>query len=324
MWSHSHRGSRCLSAHFTPSTCHPWCHMFERVFVVSSCLSLYCFSHTSTFSLSQPTCSLSGTPASMSSPPRVKTTALTHNEEYCPVAIYSPLTTERQERCSRGNAESHSILTELRKRFSMSYCNAFWTFASWSAMVSSDTHTWSWSTHPVDCIQNRSQFVDSHGSQMSWPVTDDGFGRSTWLQQILHLPCSCPSSQPPILSITAMAHENSVFAWIEVSKSKSSSTKDVQNCLTAYSLVDLPSPRAPSPTQFYVWPNSSCLFVKGRFLFFPFLYRLDALCTLFQPAALEASAKTFFWPPKQNTSCGDACRVSHAHKDDPRGRWHPQ
>ena len=28
----------------------------------------------------------------MSSPPRVKTTALTHNEEYCTVAIYNPLT----------------------------------------------------------------------------------------------------------------------------------------------------------------------------------------------------------------------------------------
>ena len=26
------------------------------------------------------------------SPPRVKTTALTHNEEYCPVAIFNPLT----------------------------------------------------------------------------------------------------------------------------------------------------------------------------------------------------------------------------------------
>ena len=35
---------------------------------------------------------LSGTPSSMSSPPRVKTTALTHNEEYCPVAIYNLLT----------------------------------------------------------------------------------------------------------------------------------------------------------------------------------------------------------------------------------------
>ena len=28
----------------------------------------------------------------MSSPPRVKATALTQNEEYCPLAIYNPLT----------------------------------------------------------------------------------------------------------------------------------------------------------------------------------------------------------------------------------------
>ena len=28
----------------------------------------------------------------MSSPLRVKTTALTHNEEYCPVAMHNPLT----------------------------------------------------------------------------------------------------------------------------------------------------------------------------------------------------------------------------------------
>ena len=35
---------------------------------------------------------LSGTPSSMSSPPRVKTTALTQNEEYRTVAIDNPLT----------------------------------------------------------------------------------------------------------------------------------------------------------------------------------------------------------------------------------------
>ena len=92
MWSHSHRGSKCLKCAVVPSTCHPWCHMFERAFVVSSCLSLSCFSPTSTFPLSLSTCSLSGTPSSMSSPPRVKTTALTHNEEYCSMAIYHPLT----------------------------------------------------------------------------------------------------------------------------------------------------------------------------------------------------------------------------------------
>ena len=68
----THFGSRCLSAHFTPSTCHPGCHMFERAFVVSSCLSLFCFSPTSTLSLSLSTCSLSGTPSSTSSPPRGK------------------------------------------------------------------------------------------------------------------------------------------------------------------------------------------------------------------------------------------------------------
>ena len=42
----------------TPSTCHPWCHMFECAFVVSSCLSLSCFFLTSTFSLSLSTCSV--------------------------------------------------------------------------------------------------------------------------------------------------------------------------------------------------------------------------------------------------------------------------
>ena len=67
--------------------------MFERAFVVSSWLSLFSVSLTSTSSLSLSTCSLSRTPSStMPSPPRVKTTALTHNEEYCTVAIYNPLT----------------------------------------------------------------------------------------------------------------------------------------------------------------------------------------------------------------------------------------
>ena len=66
--------------------------MFERSFVVSSCLSLSCFSPSSTFSLSQSTCSMSGTPYSMSLPRRVKTTALTHNDGYCTMAIYNALT----------------------------------------------------------------------------------------------------------------------------------------------------------------------------------------------------------------------------------------
>ena len=65
--------------------------MFERALFVLV-LSPFSLSLTSTFSLSLSTCSLSCTTSTMSSPPRVKTTALTHNEEYCPVAIYNPLT----------------------------------------------------------------------------------------------------------------------------------------------------------------------------------------------------------------------------------------
>ena len=75
-----HRGSKCLSAHFTPSTCQPWCHMFELSFVVSSCLSLSCSSPTSTLPLSLSTSSLSGTPSSVSSPPKVKKNHCTHEQ----------------------------------------------------------------------------------------------------------------------------------------------------------------------------------------------------------------------------------------------------
>ena len=85
------QGSRCLSARFIPSTCHPWCSAFERSLVVP-CFSLSCFSPSSTSSLPHSTCSLPGTPSFMSSPPRVKTTALTQNEEYCSMEKNHPLT----------------------------------------------------------------------------------------------------------------------------------------------------------------------------------------------------------------------------------------
>ena len=65
------------------------CLSFRWSFLV---LSFSCFSPSSTSSLPHSTCSLPGTPSSMSTPPRVKTTALTQNEEYCPIAIYNPLT----------------------------------------------------------------------------------------------------------------------------------------------------------------------------------------------------------------------------------------
>ena len=67
---------------------------------VITCLSVCCFLTLSSSSvsgaftfLSLSTCSLSCSSTSMwSKPPRNKTTALTHNDEYCTVAIHNPLT----------------------------------------------------------------------------------------------------------------------------------------------------------------------------------------------------------------------------------------
>ena len=85
--------------------------MFERAFVVSSCLSLSCFSPTSTFSLSLSTCSLSGTPPPMSITPRDKTAVLSHYEEYCFMAIHHPLTVAGHHRSAyRELWVSHCII----------------------------------------------------------------------------------------------------------------------------------------------------------------------------------------------------------------------
>ena len=60
------------------------------------CLFLFCLLPlplAPLLSLSLSTCSLSRSSTSMSSePPRIKTTAFTHDEEYCPVATHNPLT----------------------------------------------------------------------------------------------------------------------------------------------------------------------------------------------------------------------------------------
>ena len=77
---------------------HP--HAIHDVTCVSvRCLSPFCllslYLSLLPFLSSLSSCSLSCTTSPMSSPPRVKTTALTHNEEYCPVAIYNPLTSNR-------------------------------------------------------------------------------------------------------------------------------------------------------------------------------------------------------------------------------------
>ena len=51
-----------------------------------------------------------------SEPPRIKTTALTHNEEYCPVAIQNPVTGRR----SPNSLESAKIVPVARLRAGLS------------------------------------------------------------------------------------------------------------------------------------------------------------------------------------------------------------
>ena len=89
-WLKTSQGSKSVcSARFIPSSCHPSC-VFERSLVVP-CFSLSCFSPSFTSSLPHSTCSLPRTPSSMSTTPRVKTTALSQNEEYCSMAMHNPL-----------------------------------------------------------------------------------------------------------------------------------------------------------------------------------------------------------------------------------------
>ena len=63
---------------------------FERSLVVP-CFSLSCFLSLLPLLFHTPPVLCPGTPSSMSTPPRVKTTAHTQNEEYCTMAIYNPL-----------------------------------------------------------------------------------------------------------------------------------------------------------------------------------------------------------------------------------------
>ena len=62
--------------------------MFERLLSLRVCLPPVYLSPLPFLSLSQSTCSLSFTISTMSSPPRVETTAFTQNEERCTIAIF--------------------------------------------------------------------------------------------------------------------------------------------------------------------------------------------------------------------------------------------
>ena len=82
VWLKTGQGSMCLCARFIPSSCHPWC-VFERYW------SSFC---PSPVSLRLLLLLFHTLPVLCPAPPRVKTTALTQNEEYCPVAKNNPLT----------------------------------------------------------------------------------------------------------------------------------------------------------------------------------------------------------------------------------------
>ena len=67
--------------------------MLERSLVVSCLSLLVCLSTPSSISsLPHSTCTLPGTPSSMSKPPSTKSPGHPQNEYYCLVAIYNPLT----------------------------------------------------------------------------------------------------------------------------------------------------------------------------------------------------------------------------------------
>ena len=109
---------------------HP--HAIHDVTCLSVCclfvLSLSCFSLTSTFPLSQSTCSLSGASTStMSSPPRVKSTALTHDEEYYPWR-YTILS---QRKKPRGHSEFNSCFNVWQKGKCVEQWDYLWTATCW-------------------------------------------------------------------------------------------------------------------------------------------------------------------------------------------------
>ena len=61
----------------------------------------------------------------MSTPPRVETAVHPHNEEYCSLAIYHPLTRDSGERAEKGRIEATE--TEIKCRRSREQCSVLFT-----------------------------------------------------------------------------------------------------------------------------------------------------------------------------------------------------
>ena len=106
----------CLCACFIPSSCHPKC-VLECSLSVSSCLSFSCFSPSFTSCLPHSTCTLPSTQSPMSTTPREITAALSHNEEYCPIAKNHPPTgLEGAKRSKTSSDDSNSMRGTVRTR----------------------------------------------------------------------------------------------------------------------------------------------------------------------------------------------------------------
>ena len=93
---HTRRATQCVCvrASFPLHAIHDVCSIVRWLVVLV--LSVSCFSPLFTSSLPHSTCTLRGTSSPMSTTPRDKTAACSHNEEYCPMAIYRPLTPQRR------------------------------------------------------------------------------------------------------------------------------------------------------------------------------------------------------------------------------------
>ena len=79
---------KCLHARVTLSSCHPWWAVKRLFFVGSPFWLSPCVSLLFTSSLLYPTCTLTSTFSRMSTASRELTTAPSHNEECCTMAIY--------------------------------------------------------------------------------------------------------------------------------------------------------------------------------------------------------------------------------------------
>ena len=181
-------------------------------------------------------------------------------------------------------------------------------------------------THKVDCFDNRVHFIDTEGLHMSLTIANRGFGIDHMLAANLSPThcycCSSSSSQPPILSMTAVAKENSAFILIALMKSNSSLTRVAQNCFCTCSLVALATALRAicaqalpvfSSNKAYFSSHSSVL-IGGPLYTWPPITGAATRCQ-------NIGSGHFLKTPAAEDTCH---QVSHALDNDPRGKTHPQ